>query len=135
MRSMLSFLSVNSTFRGPATPGSAMCLAFALASPGTATMSKVRGGLGTMADHLARLFEQHGGELRRHAKVSRIVVEGGSVIGVELGEGEVATAPVVVSNLDPTATFTQLLDADTLPESFTSRVGAIDHRAAYFQAH
>ena len=98
-------------------------------------MSKVRGGLGTIADHLARLFEQHGGELRRHVKVSRIVVEGGAVIGVELGEGEVVTAPVVVSNLDPTTTFTQLLDADSLPEGFARRVGAIDHRAAYFQAH
>jgi phytoene dehydrogenase-like protein len=135
VRSMLAFLAVNSTFRGPFSPGSAMCLAFALASPGTATMSKVRGGLGTIADHLARMFEQHGGELRRHAKVTRIVVEGGAVAGVELGEGEVATAPVVVSNLDPTTTFTHLLDADSLPESFVGRVGAIDHRAAYFQAH
>ena len=132
---MLAFLAVNSTFRGPFSPGSALCLAFALASPGTATMSKVRGGLGTIADHLARMFEQHGGELRRHAKVSRIVVEGGAVTGVELGEGEVATAPVVVSNLDPTTTFTQLLDAESLPEGFARRVGAIDHRAAYFQAH
>jgi phytoene dehydrogenase-like protein len=57
------------------------------------------------------------------------------VTGVELGEGEVATAPVVVSNLDPTTTFTQLLDAESLPEGFARRVGAIDHRAAYFQAH
>ena len=57
---MLAFLAVNSTFRGPFSPGSALCLAFALASPGTATMSKVRGGLGTMADHLARLFAQPG---------------------------------------------------------------------------
>jgi phytoene dehydrogenase-like protein len=47
----------------------------------------------------------------------------------------VATAPVVVSNLDPTTTFTNLLDVDSLPESFAARVGAIDHRAAYFQAH
>ncbi len=77
VRSMLSFLSVNSTFRGPATPGSALCLAFALASPGTATMSKVRGGLGTMADHLCAMFERNGGELRRHAKVTRIVVRRG----------------------------------------------------------
>ena len=44
-----------------------------------------------------------------------IVVEGGAVRGVELGDGEVATAPVVVSNLDPTATFTHLLDADSFP--------------------
>ena len=132
---MLSFLSVNSTFRGPYSPGSALCLAFALASPGGATMSKVRGGLGTIADHLCRLFEQHGGELRRHVKAAGIVVEGGTVKGVDLGDGEIATAPVVVSNLDPTATFTQLMEPDALPEAFVRRVTAIDHRAAYFQAH
>ena len=135
VRSMLSFLAVNSTFRGPYSPGSALCLAFALASPGTATMSKVRGGLGTMADHLCALFERHGGELRRHVKVSGILVEEGEVKGVEFADGEVATAPVVVSNLDPTATFTQLIDTDVLPEAFARRVAAIDHRAAYFQAH
>jgi phytoene dehydrogenase-like protein len=135
VRAMLAFLAVNSTYRGPYTPGSALCLAFALASPGTATMSKVRGGLGTIADHLLDLFEQHGGELRRHAKVSRIVVEGGAVLGVELGEDEIVTAPVVVSNLDPTATVSQLLDAEALPESFVRRVMAIDHRALYYQAH
>ena len=135
VRSMLSFLSVNSTFRGPYSPGSALCLAFALASPGGATMSKVRGGLGTIADHLCRLFEQHGGELRRHVKAAGIVVERGAVKGVDLGDGEIATAPVVVSNLDPTATFTQLMEPDALPEAFVRRVTAIDHRAAYFQAH
>ena len=52
-----------------------------------------------------------------------------------LADGEVVTAPVVVSNLDPTATFTQLLDRDALPEAFAQRVEAIDHRAAYFQIH
>jgi phytoene dehydrogenase-like protein len=135
LRSMLSFLSVNSTYRGPSSPGSALCLAFALASPGEATMSKVRGGIGVMSDHLLRLFEQHGGELRRHVKASEIVVSGGRVEGVRLGDDEVATAPIVVSNLDPTATFTQLLDPDTLPASFVQRVNGIDHRAAYFQVH
>jgi phytoene dehydrogenase-like protein len=135
VRSMLSFLAVNSTFRGPYTPGSALCLAFALASPGTATMSKVKGGLGTIADHLCTLFERHGGDLRRHAKVTRIVVDRGSVKGVELADGETVTAPVVVSNLDPTATFMDLLDAGALPDDFARRVRSIDHRAAYFQAH
>ncbi len=135
VRSMLSFLSVNSTYLGPYSPGSALCLAFALASPGDATMSKVRGGIGAMADHLRMLFENNGGELRRHVKVSKIVVSDGRVAGVELSDGEVLTAPIVVSNLDPTATFTQLVDRDSLPEAFTRRSEAIDHRAAYFQAH
>jgi len=135
VRSMLSFLAVNSTFRGPYTPGSAICLAFALASPGDATMSKVRGGIGTISEHLLAMFEAHGGELRRHCKATRIVTEGGAVRGVETGDGEVVTAPVVVSNLDPTVTFTHLLDEASLPEGFAQRVRAIDHRAVYFQAH
>jgi phytoene dehydrogenase-like protein len=135
VRSMLSFLAVNSTFRGPYSPGSALCLAFALATPGEATMSKVKGGIGTMSDHLLGLFEQHGGELRRHVKVAHIITSQGSVQGVALGEGETISAPVVVSNLDPTATFTKLLDRDDLPAAFASRVDAIDHRAAYFQIH
>ena len=42
---------------------------------------------------------------------------------------------MVVSNLDPTATFMQLLDRDALPADFAQRIDAIDHRAAYFQMH
>ncbi len=135
VRSMLAFLSVNSTFRGPYSAGSALCPAFALASPTGATMAKVRGGIRTLSAHLLVLFEQHGGELRRHEKVSSIVVSDRRVRGVALGDGTVVTAPVVVSNLDPTATFTQLLDRDTLPDAFARRIDAIDHRAAYFQMH
>jgi phytoene dehydrogenase-like protein len=135
IRSMLSFLAVNSTYLGPYTPGSALCLAFALASPGDATMSKVRGGIGAMAEHVRALFERHGGELRRHVKVARIVAPRGQVEGVELSNGDVVTAPVVVSNLDPTVTFTQLIDRADLPDAFARRVDAIDHRAAYFQIH
>jgi phytoene dehydrogenase-like protein len=135
IRNMLSFLAVNSTYRGPYTPGSAMCLAFALASPGDTTMSKVRGGIGTISEHVRGLFEAHGGELRRHSKVSSIEVHGGAVTGVALSDGEVVDAPIVVSNLDPTATFTHLIDESSLPDGFARRVRAIDHRAAYFQAH
>jgi phytoene dehydrogenase-like protein len=135
VRSMLAFLAVNSTYRGPFTPGSALCLAFALASTGDATMSKVRGGIGTISEHILQLFEASGGELRRHAKVQRILAEAGAVVGVALADGEEVTAPVVVSNLDPTVTFTQLLEPDALPAGFVERVRSIDHRAAYFQAH
>ncbi|MFZ0668019.1 MAG: NAD(P)/FAD-dependent oxidoreductase [Acidimicrobiales bacterium] len=135
VRSMLAFLAVNSTYRGPYTPGSAICLAFALASPGDATMSKVRGGIGTVSRHLLDIFEKHGGELRRHAKVAEIITDDGSVKGVKLSDGETVESPIVVSNLDPTSTFMQLLDPAIIPEAFSARVNAIDHRAAYFQAH
>ena len=135
VRSMLAFLSVNSTFKGPATPGSALCLAFALASPGTATMSKVEGGIGTMSQHVLDMFEGHGGVLRRHAKVSKVLVSNGRARGVRLADGEEISAPVVVSNLDLSSTFFDLVGEEILPDAFSQRVSAIDHRAAYFQVH
>ena len=93
VRSMLAFLSVNSTYRGPYSEGSALCLAFALASPTGATMSKVRGGIGTLSEHLAGRFDGHGGELRRHVKVDRIATEAGRVVGVRLADGGTVSRP------------------------------------------
>jgi phytoene dehydrogenase-like protein len=98
-------------------------------------MSKVQGGIGTMSEHLLSMFEGHGGELRRHVKVASILTAGGRVEGVALADGQTVSAPVVVSNLDPTATFTQLVDPASLPPAFVERIDAIDHRAAYFQMH
>ncbi len=136
LRGLLAFLAVNSTFRGPYDAGSATCLAWALATPDDdAAMSKVRGGIGAMSDHVRDLFLARGGELRLHTRVARIVVADGAVGGVELDDGTVITAPVVVSNLDPTTTLLGLLDPSVLPPALVGRVGAIDHRAAYFQMH
>src|SRR4029079_4035781 len=87
-------------------------------------MSKLRGGIGAMSDHVRDLFERSGGELRKHARVARILVKDGRVGGVELADGETVTAPVVVSNLDATNTFTELIDRELLPEPFTRRVDA-----------
>src|SRR5262249_33631665 len=64
MRGMLAFLAVNSTYRGPYTPGSAACLAFALAVPldnadnagSAAMMTKLKGGIGALTEHLHELF-------------------------------------------------------------------------------
>ena len=135
VRGMLAFLAVNSTYHGPFDPGSALCLAFAMASPGDVTMSKVQGGIGTISDHLLDRFEEAGGELRRHVKVAGITVESGRATGVVLADGERISAPVVVSNLDPTATFDHLVDREGLDGEFLARVDAIDHRALYFQMH
>ena len=135
IRSMLSFLAVNSTYLGPYTAGSALCLAFALASPGNATMSKVRGGIGAMAEHLRQLFEHHGASSAATSRWRGSSRRGAGCKGWNWATGSVVTAPVVVSNLDPTATFTQLIDRDELPDAFARRIEAIDHRAAYFQIH
>src|SRR4029077_4030961 len=89
MRGMLAFLAVNSTYRGPYTPASATCLAFALAVPNdsTAMMTKLEGGIGALTEHLRELFISHGGEVRYRAKVEKILVENDRTTGVRLRDG------------------------------------------------
>lgn len=136
IRGMLAFLAVNSTYRGPYSPGSATCLAYALATPpGAEMVTKLKGGIGAASELLRQRFESFGGELRLKTPVSRIITDDGRVVGVEIKGGDVITAPIVISNLDPGVTFTSLLDPAALPANLIERVSAVDHRAAYLQMH
>ncbi|CAM3296598.1 dehydrogenase [Mycobacterium intermedium] len=137
MRGMLAFLAVNSTYRGPYTPGSATCLAFALAVPDdhTAMMTKLKGGIGALTEHLRELFVSHGGEIRFRAKVEQILVDQGAVTGVQLRDGSTISAPIVVSNLSPDLTLTELIAPDHVPAELISRVSGRDHRASFVQIH
>ena len=137
MRGMLAFLAINSTYRGPYTPGSATCLAFALAVPdeGAAMMTKLEGGIGALTEHLREMFESRGGEIRYRTKVEQILVDGDKVTGVRCRDGEVITAPVVVSNLSPDTTLTELVGADHLSAELAARLQGRDHRASFVQMH
>jgi phytoene dehydrogenase-like protein len=134
IRTMLAFLAVNSTFRGPYTPGSATCLVFALAAPENGwVMHKLKGGIGALTKGLAAKVEERGGKIRIHEPVLRILVEGNRAVGVELANGERITAKKIVSSLDPTSTFRRLIDESLLPADYIAGVKAIDHRGAYVQ--
>jgi phytoene dehydrogenase-like protein len=137
MRGMLAFLAVNSTYRGPYTPGSATCLAFALAVPddGAAMMTKLKGGIGALTEHLRELFVSHGGELRFRSKVEQILVSDSKVAGVRLRDGSTLSAPIVVSNLSPDVTLTELIASEHVPAELVSRVSDRDHRASFVQIH
>ncbi|EUA88937.1 flavin containing amine oxidoreductase family protein [Mycobacterium ulcerans str. Harvey] len=137
MRGILAFLAVNSTYRGPFTPGSAACLAFALAVPddSTAMMTKLRGGIGALTDHLRERFASAGGEIRFRSKVVEIVVDRGAVSGVRLPDGSVIGTPVVVSNLAPDVTLAKLVGPEHVPADLLARLAGRDHRASFVQIH
>jgi phytoene dehydrogenase-like protein len=137
VRAMLAFLAVNSTYRGPQTPGSATCLAFALALPadGAAMMTKYKGGVGALSQHLRQLYESHGGEIRFRRKVNKVLVESGNVAGVQLTDGSIIRSPVVISNLDPGVTLTRFVEPGLMPPDLVTRLSTVDHRAAYIQMH
>lgn len=89
-------------------------IAALLASPAKAQMS--RGGSAALARALEAAVRESGGEIRLMTEPSRVVVENGRAVGVETGEGEVIRASrFVVSSLNPTQTFIDLLDASLVP--------------------
>ena len=76
LRGMLSLLAVNTTYRGPSTPGTAAALAYGFAVPdeNALLVKKLRGGIGALTSHLCEVFTSNGGELRLRTKVEEIQV-------------------------------------------------------------
>jgi len=137
LRGMLAFLAVNTTYRGPETPGSAAALAFGLAVPDddTALMKKPRGGIGALTAHLREQFAAAGGQLRLRAEVTEIRVASGQVTGVTTRDGFTADAPVVVSCLAPDLTLTRLVAPGAVDPDVRERFSRVDHRGSYVQMH
>ena len=79
-----------------------------------------RGGGQALADALADAIRARGGRVALRTGARRILVERGRVQGVELDDGRVVRAPVVVSNADLKATLLQLV-GDTALRPATAR--------------
>jgi len=69
----------------------------------------VNGGTGKLVDGLVSLIEGQGNRLRYAAEVTQILTENGNACGVELADGEVVQADLVVSNADVAWTYGKLL--------------------------
>lgn len=98
-------------------------------------MTKLKGGIGALTEHLRELFIAHGGEIRFRAKAEQILVDRDAVTGVRLRDGSTITAPIVVSNLSPDVTLTELIAPEHVPAELVSRVSGRDHRASFVQIH
>ncbi len=95
-----------SAFHGdvpPVASGSAIAAAYLnLLGHGVGWPSP-EGGAGRLAGALVSYLRELGGTLRTEAAVSRIAVERGRVVGVELDDRERVGAPLVVANVMPHA--------------------------------
>jgi len=132
LRALVAFAAVQSTYKGPFTPGSALCLVYTFAqNEGQGLMRRVKGGMGVLSEALCRSIADKGSEVRTKTAVRRIVVEDGVASGVELRDGTRITARAVVSNLDKPATLFGLVGPEHLDAETTLRVQGIEHRGAY----
>jgi phytoene dehydrogenase-like protein len=137
LRGMLAFLAVNTTYRGPETPGTAAAFAFGLAVPteDAVLTKKLRGGIGALSQHLIGRFTDAGGDLRLRTPVIEILVRDGRAAGVRTEDGSTILAPIVISAVAPDFTLTRLIDPNAVPAEVRARFARTDHRGSYLQMH
>ena len=90
----------------------------------------VRGGMGGITQSLARSAEAAGVSIRTGAEVKRIITTDCKAHAVELVDGEVIEADIVISNADPKRTYLKLLDESDLNADFVDEVRALKTQAA-----
>jgi phytoene dehydrogenase-like protein len=98
-------------------------------------MATPKGGMGAVSNILADVAAKHGATIRTSANVSRIVMDGDHVSGVELSDGEHIAAGIVISSADPKTTFLGLLGARNLEAGFVHRVQNIRMRGNAAKLH
>ena len=132
LRALVAFAAVQSTYKGPFTPGSALCLVYTFAqNEGGGLMRRVKGGMGSLSEALCRSIIDKGGEVRTKSSVRCVLIEDGRATGVELRDGQRITARAVLSNLDKPATFFGLVGRQHLDAATIDRIERIEHRGAY----
>ncbi|KIT14871.1 phytoene desaturase family protein [Jannaschia aquimarina] len=67
------------------------------------------GGVGAMAEEMARIVERQGGQIRQRTEVAEVLTRGKRAAGVRLSDGEKIPADIVVSNADAGHTYSRLL--------------------------
>ena len=132
LRALVAFAAVQSTYKGPYTPGSALCLVYTFAQNANGgLMRRVRGGMGSLSEALARSIADKGGAVELKAPVRRVLVENGRAVGVELRDGRRVTARAVLSNLDKPATLFGLVGREHLDAATIARLEDIEQRGAF----
>jgi prolycopene isomerase len=88
-------------------------------------LSYPRGGSIAIPSTYVRLAEEHGAEVRTGVGVKRIVVRDGRVRGVELADGTLVPASVVISTSSVRTTVMHLVGAEHFPAEYVDRAKAI----------
>jgi prolycopene isomerase len=92
-------------------------------------LSYPKGGSIAIPETYVRLAEQNGAQVRTGTGVKRIVVREGRVTGVELADGTVLAATIVICTSSIRTTVSKLVGAEHFPESYST--SAMKIRGSY----
>lgn len=133
LKATLATDAIIGAFTSISSPGSAYVLLHHVmgeAGGARGVWGYVRGGMGGLADSLARVGEQLGVTIRRETPVAAINEANGKVTGVTLEDGTTVDAPIVASGVDANLTFQKFLPPSALPDDFREAVANIDYASA-----
>jgi len=83
----------------------------------------IKGGSQALSNALANRFLSNGGTVRFNCGAKRIIVENGSVQGVETEDGDRIQTRYVVSNASQVTTYAQLMDREAVPDHALTEMG------------
>jgi phytoene dehydrogenase-like protein len=125
LKGALSMDAVLGTFSGPRSNNSVFTALHRMSgnnADAAGASSIPAGGMGAVTDAMAAAARGAGVEIRTSAPVSRILMDGTRVCGVELADGERLEAATVVSNADPRTTIIDLLGMRHVEASFAQKM-------------
>ena len=128
LRGLLAFDATLGSWLGPRSPNSLILYLNRLAMGVDPLLPK--GGMGALADAMAKAAVAAGVDLRVNTRVARVLVEGDRAVGVALESGEQVRAGLVVSAINPRLTFQKLVGPRHLDAGFYTRTSHIRSRGA-----
>jgi len=93
------------------------------------------GGCDALVRVMVREIEARGGAISCGAEVKRIRIEDNRVTGVELGDGTVEPADLVIASGGARELFFELVGKDSLPEDFVRQIDDIPLMESVFMVH
>ena len=133
LKGALSMDGVLGTNLGPRSNNSVFCALHRMS--GLQGLATAKGGMGAVSEALANTARRHGADIRTSEAVSRILMDGDRVAGVELHDGKQIAAATVISSADPKTTFLDLLGARNLEAGFVHKVKNIRMRGNAAKLH
>ena len=126
VKGALAVNGVIGTWAGPYEPGTAYVMAHhSIGDVGDGHLGNwgfQEGGMGAVADTIAKAALEAGAEIRTDARVGQVLIENGRAAGVELDNGQQLTAKVVVTSVHPRIAFLDHVGRENLPDDFVTDI-------------
>ena len=125
IKALRGFDGIVGNYASPYSPGSAYVLlhhVFGEVNGKKGAWGHAIGGMGAITQAMARCCEERGVTIVTGAKVEDVLVRNGYAAGARTVDGRVFTARHVVSNLNPSLLFNQLVEGEALPDDFRDRM-------------